>query len=465
MLTVWGKRPPGSCDGLPRRDFVKAGLLGLAGGLSLGDLLRARAQGATTAGHLADGSTRPTSVILYWLDGGPSHFETYDPKPLAPAEYRGPFAAIDTVVPGIQVNELLVEHSKIMDRMSVLRSVHHGTGDHFAAAHWMLTGYLGSTAAELDPKYPSVAAIAARLRGPNRPGLPPHVAIPRAMTVGLQPGYLSAAYLGVAHNPFNTEGDPNDANFRVPNLDLAGQLTVDRLEDRRGLLGELDRIRRDVDRQRLMDGADAFDQQAYDLVTGEAARRAFDIQSEDPAVRDRYGRDQYGQSALLARRLVEAGVTFVSIHNGGWDHHWDCESGMKSRLPTMDRSVAALVEDLDQRGLWESTLVVVMGEFSRTPRLNDGGNGGPPLSKGTPGRDHWGNVMSVLLGGGGVQGGRVVGASSPKGEYPAERPLTPADVLATVYRVLGIGLDAHFTDRAGRPVPINNGGQAIAELF
>ncbi len=462
MLTVWGGRPSGYCDRRPRRDFLKAGVLGLAGGLSLGDLMRQRAAAATNS---PQATGNPKSVILYWLDGGPSHLETYDPKPLAPAEFRGPFGTIASNVPGIELNELLVGHSRIMDRMSILRSVHHGHGDHFAAAHWMLTGYLGSNASQLDPQYPSVGSIVARLRGANRPGLPPYVAVPKGMTVGLAPGYTSGAYLGVSYNPFDAGGDPNDEKFRVPNLNLVEQLSSERLEDRRTLLGDLDRLRHDVDRHRLMDGVDSFNQQAFDLVTGEAARQAFDIQREDPALRERYGRDHYGQCALLARRLVEAGVTFVTIHNGGWDHHWDCESGMNSRLPTMDRSIATLVEDLDERGLLESTLVVVMGEFSRTPRMNDGGNGGPPRSMGTPGRDHWGNVMSVLIGGGGVQGGRVVGASSPKGEYPAQRPLMPADVLATIYRVLGIGLEGHFTNLAGRPVPINNGGTPIAELF
>ncbi len=463
MLTLWGDRPAGSCDGLPRRDFLRAGVLGLGGvggsELGLGDVLRARAATVGTPGE-----SRPKSVILYWLDGGPSHLETYDPKPFAPAEFRGPFQAIDTDVPGIQVNELLTGHAKIMRHCSVLRSVHHNHGDHFAAAHWMLTGYLGSNAQNLDPQFPAAGAIVAKLRGANRPGVPPYVAVPHSMTVGLRPGYNSGAYLGVAYDPFNSEGDPNDPNFRVPNLDLAGGLTTARLDDRRGLLSDLDRLRREVDRRRVMDGVDTFNQRAFELVTGEAARTAFDIQQEDPALRDRYGRDHYGQSALLARRLVESGVTFVTVHNGGWDHHWDCVSGMNGRLPTMDRAISTLIADLAERNLLDDVLVVVMGEFSRSPRMNDGGNGGPPLSKGTPGRDHWGNVMSVLLAGGGLRGGQVVGASSPKGEYPAERPLMPADVLATIYHVLGIDLGQHFVNRSGRPVPINNGGQVIREL-
>jgi hypothetical protein len=459
MLTIRGQWQTGRCDGIRRRDFLKVGTLSMAG-LSLADALRARAS-ATAAG----GTSNNRSVILYWVDGGPSHLETYDPKPRAPAEFRGPFNSIETSAPGVRINELLVEHAKVMHRCALLRSVHHGHGDHFAAAHWMLTGYLGSNAANLDPQYPSVGSIVTKTLGQRRPGLPPYVAVPYAATIGLQPGYMSGAYLGVAYNPYNAGGDPNDPAFKVANLELPGELSLDRVGDRKGLLGSLDRIRREADRSGLMGGLDSFNQQAFDMVTGEAARRAFDLKAEDPRLRDQYGRDTYGQSALLARRLVEAGVTFVTIHNGGWDHHWDLEPGLKNRLPSLDRSVATLIADLDQRGMLDQVMVIVMGEFSRTPRMNDGGNGGPPLSKGTPGRDHWGNVMSVLMAGGGIQGGRVVGASSPKGEYPAERPLMPADVLATVYHSLGIDLNGHFVNRAGRPIPINNNGHVIHELL
>ena len=281
----------------------------------------------------------------------------------------------------------------------------------------------------------------------------------------MQPGYNSAAYLGVAHNPFNSGGDPNAADYKVPNLNLPSDLSLPRLEDRHSLLGSLDRIRREVDSSGVMDGLDSFNQQAYQLITGERARQAFDISQEDPTLRDKYGRNSFGQSALLARRLVEAGVTFVTIHNGGWDHHWDLEQGMKSRLPSMDQSVAALISDLSDRGMLDRTMVLVMGEFGRSPRLNDGGNGGPPRSMGTPGRDHWGNVMSVLIGGGGIQGGRVVGASNSKGEFPAERPVKPADLLATIYQQMGIDLSLSFQNRAGRPIPINNYGAVINELL
>lgn len=459
MLTIWGKSRIGRCDGVARRDFIKVGGLG-ALGLTLGDALRARAS-ATAAGA----PTNDRAVILYWVDGGPSHLETYDPKPAAPAEFRGMFGTIETSVPGVRINELLVEQAKVMDKVSILRSVHHDNGDHFAAAHWMLTGYLGSNSANLDPQFPSCGSIIAKMRGSNRGGMPPYVAIPQAMTVGLQPGYLSGAYLGVAYNPYNTGGDPNAEGYKVANLDLPAEVNLSRVDDRKSLLGSLDRIRRESDRSGLMNGLDSFNQQAFDLVTGDAARKAFDINDEDPRTRDKYGRNTYGQSALLARRLVEAGVTFVNIHNGGWDHHWDLESGMKSRLPSFDQSVGALIDDLSQRGLLDRVMVVVMGEFSRSPRLNDGGNGGAPMSMGTPGRDHWGNVMSVLIGGGGVKGGHVIGASNSKGEFPVERPLLPADVLATIYQSLGIDLGAYIINRAGRPTAINNNGAPIHELL
>lgn len=261
MLTVWGSKPTACCDAIPRRDFVRAGVLGLSG-LSLGQMLRARSQAAESGRTL-----RQRAVILYWLDGGPTHMETYDPKPEAPAEFRGPFGAIETAAPGILLNELLVEQAKVMDKVSLVRSVHHNNGDHFAAAHWMLTGYYGSNATQLDPKFPSAGSIIAKLHGPNRPGMPPYVSVPHAASVGLQPGYNSAAYLGVAYNPFNAGGDPNAENYRVPNLDLPDGLTMNRLEDRKSLLASVDLIRRNVDHTGLMDGLDSFNQQAFDMVS------------------------------------------------------------------------------------------------------------------------------------------------------------------------------------------------------
>ncbi len=447
MLKIWNTGRSRNCAGVSRRDFLQVGSLGVAG-LTLPEVLRARAAAADSPKP-----KKQKSVILYWLDGGPTHFETYDPKPDAPAEYRGPLGTIKTNVEGILLSELLVKHAKQMDKVSILRSVHHDNGDHFAAGHWMLTGYHGSNAADMDPQFPSVGAIVSRVQGANRSGVPAYVAVPYAATIGLRPGYMSATYLGVPYNPFDA-GDPSVTNYQVQNVNLPTGLTMDRVGDRKGLLGQLDGLRREADQSGLMKGLDSFNAQAFEMITGPAVRRAFDISKEDPKVRDRYGRETYGQSALLARRLVEAGVTFVNIHNGGWDHHAQIEPAMKSRLPSMDQSIATLIEDLHDRGLLEDTVVAVMGEFGRTPRINP-----------SAGRDHWGNVMSVLIGGGGLKGGQVVGASNVKGEFPTDNPLKPADVLATIYKVLGVDLETHFVNRAGRPISINNYGQPIKQLL
>lgn len=450
---------PRRCDGLSRRNLLKAGFLGLAGmNLSLSDLLRARAEAAV--------SGRPgpsdTSVILVWLDGGPPQHETYDPKPEAPIEFRGPLKAIGTRVPGVQVSEYLPYHARLMDKLSIIRSMYHDNGDHFAAAHWMLTGYLGSTAADLPPQYPSAASIITRLKGARKPGMPAYVGLPNTHSVGLVPGYHGGAYLGVAYNPFVADGDPNSDAYQVPNLALPGGVDPPRVQGRRGLLGAFDRARRDVDASGLMDGLDRFDQAAFSMVLGDAARNAFDIRKEDPRLRDRYGRHQWGQSALMARRLVEAGVRFVTLTFGGWDYHSSLERGMKNVLPILDAAVGSLVDDLDERGLLDSTIVLVMGEFGRTPRMN---TTGVPGSDPVPGRDHWGNVMSVLAAGGGFARGRVVGASSSKGEIPKDRPVRPQDLLVTLYQQLGLNPDTAFVNRAGRPVNIGSNGQVISELL
>jgi hypothetical protein len=443
-----GDRTQRYCDGLSRRSFLRVGTLGLTG-LALPGLLQQRSS-ARAAGQ----GTRDTAVIMIWLDGGPTHMETYDPKPEAPAEFRGPLKPIATNVPGIQINELLPRHAQLMDRLSIIRSMHHTTGDHFAGAHWMLTGYHGSTAARLDPMYPSAGSIAAKLRGPNQPGLPAYVAVPVASSVGLVPGYNSAAYLGNAYNPFQTGGNPNAANFRINNLTLPNGVTVAQLEERRQLLDSFDRLRRDIDSSGTLQSMDKFQAEAYEMISGPRAREAFTIDREDPRVRDRYGRHTWGQSCLLARRLVEAGVTFVTVHMGGWDDHSAIEAAMKNKLPILDNAIGGLVEDLDQRGLLEQVALCVCGEFGRTPKVN-----------GSAGRDHWGQALSVLMGGGGMKGGVAVGSTTEKGEYPRDRPYGPEDMLATLYQVLGIDTSINFIDRTGRPHPILGRGRAIAELI
>jgi uncharacterized protein (DUF1501 family) len=271
--------------------------------------------------------------------------------------------------------------------------------------------------------------------------------------------------LGSPQNPYETDGDPNTDTFRPTNLQSNAALTIDRLEDRNALRASLDQLQRSIDKSGSLDAMDRFQQQAYELVTSDATRKAFDIASEDAKLRDLYGRNTFGQSALLARRLVEAGSTFVTVHYGGWDHHWDLKAGMENNLPIVDSAVSSLVSDLADRGLLDKVMVLLCGEFSRTPRMNDGGNGGPPLSKGTPGRDHWGNAMSVLVAGGGIQGGRVIGSTDRLGEFPKDRPVTPGDLHATIYKVLGVDPTTHFLDRSGRPVGAIESGTAIEELF
>jgi len=295
--------------------------------------------------------------------------------------------------------------------------------------------------------------------------VPPYVSVPVASSIGLRPGYFGGSLLGTPFNPFETGGDPNSATFKVQNLNLASGLTVDRLDNRQSLLTRLDQISREVERGDEFNAIDRFDQQAVSFVSGENAHAAFDISSEDDATRDMYSRHSWGQSTLLARRLVEAGASFVTVHFGGWDHHWNLQSGMENYLPKVDSAVSALFTDLDRRGLLDSTLVILCGEFSRTPRMNNGGNGGPPLSKGTPGRDHWGNAMFCLLGGGGVKGGLIVGSTDSRGERPATRPVEPVNIHATIYRALGINPSLQILDLAGRPNSVLDDPTPIEELL
>lgn len=452
MLTLSG-RAFGNCEGMSRRALLRAGTLG-AFGVTLPGWLRARAE----AGQAGKGRPDDKSVILVWLDGGPPQHETYDPKPEAPAEYRGPLKAIDTAVPGVQVSELLPYHARMLDRMCLLRSMHHDNGDHFAAAHWMLTGYLGSNAVNLAQQFPSAGSIIAKLKGAKRSGMPAYVGLPHTHSVGLAPGYHASAYLGVAYNPFTADGDPNNDGYKVANLDLPAGVSVDRLNGRRTLLASFDQSRRDVAASGLMENLDRFGQQAYEMVSGPAARTAFDLKQEDPRLRDRYGRHQWGQSALLARRLVEAGVRFVTLTFGGWDWHSSLDKVSHSVLPILDHAVGSLIDDLDARGLLDSTAVIVMGEFGRTPKIN---TGGVPNVDPVPGRDHWGQVMSVLAAGGGFARGKVVGSSSPRGEHPRETPVKPQDLTVTLYRLLGLDPETAFLDRTGRPITIGSSGRVI----
>ncbi len=446
----------GYCDGLTRRHFLQVGIAGMAS-VSLPQILRAKHDSATS---------KNTSVILLWLDGGPSHMDLYDMKPEAPEEYRGIWRPIRTKVPGIQISELFPKQARITDKFSIIRSLCHHTGDHFAGAHRILTAKdMGVGSAAIDQRFPGIGAIVHRELGARKRGVPGYVGVPYAASVGQNPGYFGGHMLGAQHNPFAPGGDPNAPGYSVSSFNLGQGLTIERLEDRRTLTKHFDTARRAFDRMGIVEAMDRFEQEAFEFVSGPLARRAFDLSREDPRLRDRYGRTHWGQSTLLARRLVEAGVTFVTVLLGGWDHHWDLQAGMERYLPQVDDLVSALFEDLDARGLLETTLVVMCGEFSRTPKMNDGGNGGPPRSMGTPGRDHWGEAMFCLIGGGGVKGGQIVGATDRLGHRPISRPISPSQLHATIYHVLGIDPKIHLLDPSGRPTPVLDDPTPIAELL
>jgi hypothetical protein len=444
MLDIFGDRY-GSCDGLSRRNFLRVGALGL-GGLTLPDLLRAQAQGASRTGK----SPSSKAVIQVVLSGGPSHMETYDPKPEAPTGYRTDVKAMATCVPGISVSELMPGTARAMDKMAILRSLTHETSDHFAGLHWILTGFTSTQQQQNQNERPSIGSIVAKLKGANGSGVPPYVGMSEGAIFGGL--FQGGSYLGPGYNPFNLNGDPT-GDMKVRNLEPPKGLTLDRLEDRKALLARLDTINRHRDLSGTMDGLDKFTTQAYEMVTGPNARQALDLSREDPRLRDKYGRTRIGQSCLLARRLVESGVTFVTIAEGNWDHHATVAQMCRQQVPPLDAAVTSLVEDLYDRGLADSVLVVVWGEFGRTPRLNGAG-----------GRDHWPGSMSAMLAGGGLRMGQVIGATNRKGEQPTERPLRPEDVIRTVYHVLGVDPHHEFPNESGRPMAVMNQGRAIAEL-
>jgi hypothetical protein len=428
-------------DIIGRRGFLKVGALAL-GGLTLPDLLRARAaQG--------DKGTPKKSVILMWLAGGPSHIDMYDLKPLAPAEFRGEFKPIATNVPGIQIGEHLPRQAKLMDKFSIVRSACHTNAGHGMGAQWMLTGYQPTVEIN-DNLFPSTGSVVAKMKGSNEPGLPAYVNLPRLLNLG------KAAYLGASYNPFAPDADPNQPSFQVRNLKLPGQIDAKRLGKRRELLGDLDKIRRDIDTKGDLEGLDTFYKDAFEMVTNTKAQKAFDVHKEDPKLRERYGRTDLGQCCLLARRLVEAGVTFVTIQAGrGWDTHGNNFKELKDNLlPVYDQAFTGLVSDLSERGLSDDVLVMTMGEFGRTPRINP-----------QAGRDHWPQAMSIIYAGGGLKMGQAIGTTNATGEAPATKPYTPGCVLSTMYHVLGIDHKHAFYDAAQRPMPILSEGEPIPELI
>lgn len=432
-----------NCSGVTRRNFLQIGAPLL--GLGIADLLRLESL-AADAGRPAS----KKSLIVFWTDGGVSQQDTYDVKPDAPVEYRGMYQPIGTSVPGIMLSERLPLQAKVMKRLSIVRSVHHENGIHAPSAHWMQTGYFGPTLARNAAQKPSFGSVISRSLGSRQPPMPAYVTIPKSEAFG----YQGAVYLGKAFNPFEVGADPNAADFKVPNLTLPGGLTTRSVDSRRALLRTFDTLRRDIDETGVMEGLDTFKKQALEMVAGDRMRAAFDLSAEEPKLRDRYGRHRYGQCALLARRLVEAGARCVNINTGNWDHHNDIAKGLDEQLPPLDRAIATLVEDLETQGLLDEVIVYCVGEFGRTPRMN-----------GHAGRDHWSDCFSVLLAGGGIQGGRVVGASEKWGGGVQERLVTPLDLLATVYHTLGIPLSTHYEDSSGRPVSIVGSGRPIQELL
>ena len=432
------------CDGISRRGLIQAGLGGIIG-LSMPELLRLRASAAEASGAKLD-----TAVIYLELAGGPTQHETYDPKPNAPAEYRGPLDSIETSLPGVHFSQFMEKQAAIADKLAVIRSIHHDSGSHGTSSHMTQSGYYLSDRQIRENEMPCIGSVTAKLRGANAEGVPPFVSIPRLMRFG------GAAWLGKGFNPFETGQSADAKNFQVPNLTLLNGLTSDRLADRRGLLSGFDSAKRIIDNRGAAEATDDFTRQAFDMVTGDAARAAFDIEAETVERRDRYGRNPLGQDILLARRLVERGVTFVTVRantKGSWDDHTGIAGRMKAKGPFIDQGIAALVSDLYQTGLAEKVMVVAMGEFGRTPRINR-----------NAGRDHWGQVMSVMMTGGSLKVGQIVGASDSKGAVPAERPYRPENVLATLYQHLGIDPQLTFNDRSGRPRYILERRNVVHEL-
>jgi hypothetical protein len=433
MLNLWGSRNGIHCDGSSRRDFLKIGALGM-GGLMLPNLLKARAAATARGKH-----TKNTSVIWLWLGGGPTHVETFDPKMDAPAEYRSTVGAVRTNVPGIEIGGVFPKIAQVADKMAFVRSFAHGNSGHGGGTHWVMTGYDYPPADNNQvPVKPGLGSIVARVRGANNPatGLPNYVRIGNIYGDG-------PAWLGPAYAPFDTSGHSRN------NMNL--QVTLNRLTERRTLLKSFDQLNRGIDRSGILQGLDSFEVQAFDLILSRA-REVFDIKRESAATRAMYGKG-LGEQLLLARRLCEAGVGFVTLHYGGWDMHGTIAQSMKGLAPPMDHAVAALLKDLAARGLDKEILLVITGEFGRTPRINA-----------TAGRDHWAPLSTLALAGGGLKMGQVVGQSSAKAEVPKTAPITPQDLMATVFHVLGLPQDQHFQDPVGRPTPMLEGGKPIAEL-
>ncbi|QDU95996.1 DUF1501 domain-containing protein [Lignipirellula cremea] len=470
-------RPFPRCSGpLSRRSFLTAGSLGL-GGLGLADLLRLRAEAAA---RQPAGKDDDTAIIFVWLPGGPPHMEMYDMKPDAPAEYRGPFRPIATNVAGIDVCELMPRHAQIADKYNIIRSVAHEFSDHGGGHKRFLTGRDPLEPTGFVNDFPMAGSVVAKVRANRRTGVPNYICGSSRNNANVDAFSFGAAYLGSAYTPYTFTGDPSDAKFKVQDLAMEESVAL-RLEDRAQLLSSLDRMRRQVDNTGALDAMDKYSAEAIDLLLSPQMRNAFDLSQESDELKDRYGRHAWGFRALLARRLVEAGSSFVTVvmenahvspirypKDGvfNWDSHavnGHIFNDALVRLPIYDQAITALVEDLYNRGLDKRVLLVVTGEFGRTPRISYGVGSRSGVMQ--PGRDHWPQAMSMLVAGGGMRTGQVIGSTNAKGEHPQDRPLTPNDLWATVYRHLGIDYTQSFPNMAGRPMPILPYGEPISELL
>jgi hypothetical protein len=435
------------CPGNPldryasRREFFYVGLLGGLG-LTLPQLLRQRALAEEASLEPREGVAK--GIIHIFLPGGIAHQESFDPKPLAPAEYRGPFGAIDTKIPGVQFSEHMKQIASISDKITVIRSMSHGEAAHERGTHNMFTGYRPSPALQ----YPSYGSIISHELG-SKNNLPPYVCVPSVPNEFAGSGYLSSAF-----GPFALGSNPEDKNFQVRDLNLPNGCDEFRFSRRQSLLATVDSHFRSLEKSDALDSMDAFYQHAYKLISSQSAREAFDLKDEPDAIKDAYGRNPAGQRMLLARRLVEAGTRFVSLTAGGWDHHDNIKGQIEGNLPNVDQAIAALIRDLDQRGMLDSTLVMVTSEFGRSPKISASG-----------GRDHWPAVFSVMMAGGGFKKGYVHGASDSLAGAVDSNGITVADLSTTIYNQIGINTDKKLMAPGGRPIGIIDGGQILDVLL
>lgn len=443
--------PRYNCEGMPRRDFLRLGV-GTFAGLGFVDLLRQRARAAEVAHAAGKSSPGHVNCIMIWLDGGPSHFETFDPKPDAPQDVRGELGTIKTAVPGVHFCNAIPQLARVADKFTVIRSVCHGDPNHGGGNHYMMTGAptpvpVGCGA--FVTFHPSFGSVVSWTRG-VRDGLPAYMTTPEMSRSG------GPNFLGAQHAPFVIDGYPNSPNFRVRDVALPRDIAEGRVASRRQLRQSLDRLTRIADKA-AEDPAVDFDEyyrQGVGLVTSPKAQAAFELAKEPDALREAYCRNDFGQRLLLARRLVEVGVSFVTCYSGGWDHHTGIFNAYKgNQLAQLDQGISALITDLEQRGLLDSTLVLCLGEFGRTPKVNK-----------DAGRDHWPHAMSILAAGAGTPRGAVIGATDAKGYHASENVHSPEDFAATLYTKMGIDPAQHL-HAAGRPVQLVNGGQPIKELF